>query len=1117
ALFGSGIIWPRLDARQIEQVTPSIGFLPEALPFDGSDVYRLTIEPGQTVTFVIELATEQVPRLSVWRGLDYEKRSRNRQLLYGILLGITGLLAVFLSAVFAANHKAIFPSAALFTWCVFAYLCVDFGFWHKLFTVRIEENAQYRAATEAAIAATLLLFTHTFLRLGAWHGFARLLLRLWILGQVVLIGIAFLDPKLAATFARISIGIIFALGSLFILYLALRGQDRALSLVPTWLLFGIWLAGVALVLTGRIPNEAMVTALVSGLVLIVLLIGFTVTQYAFRSAEPLHALSANDQALRLLALDNAGVAVWEWAARRDEIKAGPAMETALGLGAGDLNATSKVFLERMHPVDRDRLTMALETIKETGEGEVRLEFRMRHTDDDYRWFELDAAPDPAADRRRMRCVGLVREITDRRLAADRLTYDAVHDNVTSLPNRALFLDRLEAVVLRARNEPLVKPTVLVIDVDRVQGSQTASGHYEADGLLIAIARRLQHLVGPGETLARIGSDQFGILLIQDRSERELQMLAEGVRLAVRSIVKVGQRDITPMAAIGYASFDRTTQRGAADVLDDAEIAMHRARRAGRDQVLAFDPGMRSDRNERVQLEQDLRAAIASKQLTLEYQPINALRGRQLHGFEALVRWHHPRLGLLNPAEFVPLAEESDLIILLGGAVLQMAVADAQRWHKTYDRPDAPLTLSVNISRRQLMSAGLVSQIRQILSASDLPKGSLRLEVTETLVMENPEKASAVLEELAAAGVGLSLDDFGTGYSSLTYLNLFPFDTIKVDRALVHGANQTGTVSAILRSVVALAHELGKKVIAEGVETEEDASVLRALGCEFAQGAYFDAALGQREVLSLLKDLRKEERRLKRSGLLRLKSHAPKHETVDAVVADIATAQSAPIPRRSSTLRGRLGATTNGGAFDPNKPANGTQPQPDFQPQTQFQSQAPVVPPSAIPLQQRMSQVLGGQLAREQLGGALIGTDDAFHAAQASLAALTEQMVRAVPEPSTLSGRSAPPPMPRAEFNAPTPLTAMPPIASPSFANEAQPTTPLPMPPVFNNGEQANFTLPPERPTTAPDFSQLPPEIAQSLARLAGRGMSQPVTKPMAVPSSEEDTAVTTDQRTAAKA
>ena len=266
---GSGIIWPRLDARQIENVTPSVGFLPENLALDGTDAYRLTLEPGQTVTFAVELSPDAAPRLTVWRALDYEKRARNKQLLYGVLLGITGLLAVFLSAVFAANHKIIFPAAALFTWCVLAYLCVDFGFWHKLFAVRPEDNAQYRAATEAGVAAPLLIFTYNFLRLGAWHGFARLLLRVWIVAQLALVAIAFIDPRLAATFARLSIGGIFALATLFVVILALRGQDRALSLVPVWMLLGVWITGMAFVFGARLQTDAAVTALTSGLVLIV--------------------------------------------------------------------------------------------------------------------------------------------------------------------------------------------------------------------------------------------------------------------------------------------------------------------------------------------------------------------------------------------------------------------------------------------------------------------------------------------------------------------------------------------------------------------------------------------------------------------------------------------------------------------------------------------------------------------------------------------------------------------------------------------------------------------------------------------------------------------------------
>ena len=1062
---GSGIIWPRLDARQIEQVTPSIGFLPENLALDGTDAFRLTIEPLQTVTFAIELVGEALPRLTISRALDYEKRARNKQLFHGVLLGITGLLAIFLSAVFAANHKAIFPASALFTWCVLAYLCVDFGFWHKLFAVRPEDNAQYRAATEAGVAATLLIFTHTFLRLGAWHGFARLLLRLWIVGQLALVGIAFLDPRLAATFARLSIGGIFALGSLFVLILALRGQDRALSLVPSWLLLGVWITGMAFVFGARLQTDAAVTALTSGLVLIVLLIGFTVTQYAFRSIEPVHSLGAGDQGTRLLALENSGAATWEWSARRDEITVGPAMESALGLASGDLHANAQIFLDRMHPVDRDRLRQALDSLKESANGDLRLEFRMRHVDNDYRWFSLEAATDPSQDRRRTRCIGLVRETTDSRSAQERFVHDAVHDAVTGLPNRALFLDRLGVAVTRAKSEPLIQPAVFVIDVDRFAAMATANQHFEADGLLIAIARRLAHLIGPGETLARIGGDQFGVLLLAQRPPRELQQLADSMRFSVRALIKVGNIEITPNAAIGYAIYDRNAASTAVDVLEDAEIAMHRARRSGRDAAIAFTPDLRTDRRERALLEADLRNAIDKKQLTLHYQPIYVMRTQQIAGYEALVRWEHPRLGKLDPAEFVPLAEESELIVKLGSAVIGMAVADLQRWHATYDRPEAPLTVSVNVSRRQLLSTTLVNEIREIIAAAKLPKGCLRLEVTETLVMENPEHAATVLSELAAAGAGLSLDDFGTGYSSLTYLNVFPFDTIKIDRALVHGSSEAGTVSAILRSVVTLAHELGKKVVAEGIETEEDAGALRSLGCEYAQGFYYDHPQSSRDVVQALKDLRKAERRLKRGGLFKLKerSKAPATDTpAEAAIPAKPTAGKsapstlAPAARMVAMTARQSKQSQAGQAKSGNKSkiaatANGAAARPP-----------PLPPPIPHPAQVPNAAAL---------------------AASASLAQLGAEMAR------TATG-------------------AMPPAGHPPQLN-GNPGDGLSPAIATISRLPPRPPLPPRAPQKPIDLSALPPGIAASLARLAGQNAPPPAseaapTAPSAAESPDAD-------------
>ena len=1143
---GSGLVWPHLDARQIENVTPSIGFLPENLALDGSDAFRLTVEPGQTVTFAVELFADAAPRLTVWRALDYEKRARNKQLLYGVLLGITGLLAVFLSAVFAANHKIIFPAAALFTWCVLAYLCVDFGFWHKLFAVKPEDNAQYRAATEAGVAATLLIFSYNFLRLGAWNGFARLLLRVWIVGQLALVAVAFLDPRLAATFARLSTGGIFALCTVFVVILALRGQDRAMSLVPVWMLLGVWITGMAFVFAGRLQTDAAVTALTSGLVLIVLLIGFTVTQYAFRSVEPVHAVGSGDQSARLLALENSGASLWEWSAKRDEITVGPGLEAALGIAAGDLHAPAQVFLDRMHAVDRDRLRQALDHLKESGNGDLRLEFRMRHVDNDYRWFALEAATDPNADRRRMRCVGLVRETTDSHSAHERFVHDAVHDSVTTLPNRALFLDRLGIAVKRSKSEPLIQPAVIVIDIDRVKALTSTTRHFEVDGLLITLARRLSHLIGPSETLARIGSDQFGILLLSQRPTRELHMLADSMRISVRSVIKVGGVEITPTAAIGYAVYDRNSGATASDVLDDAEIAMHRARRQGRDAVLAFTPDLRADRRDQTTIEADLQTAIDKRQLTLQYQPIYVMRTQQIAGYEAMVRWDHPRLGKIDPAEIVP-AEQSDLIHQLGVAVISMAVADLERWQAVYERPEAPLTVSVNVSRRQLPSSGLVGDIRSIINAGKIPRGCLRLEVTEALVMENPEHAANVLGELAAAGAGLALDDFGTGYSSLTYLNTFPFDTIKIDRALVHGSSDAGTVSGILRSVISLARELGKKVVAEGIEIEEDAAALRALGCEFAQGPYYDQPLAAKDVLQVLKDLRKAERRTKRGSLFMLKDRKPSGQVAangaaGASAGNIAGNTAASVTGNMATTN----TTTTGGSRTPQQTA-----QPPALPSAKTASgKSKLAMPSRLAAAARMmprtptsnaaalrtsnappsvqaavATMPQAPAAQRPLQPAHSGNVAAVHprmpmipaasapapsqpesaafAAHASLAELGAQMAR----PST-QRPPLPPAAPITSNLTPTrpsnPLPPQPPLQPPAHQPPTQASaTPNGMPSAILEAlarsmetapahtpepvSAAPFTVLPPRPQPAPlDLSSLPPGIAASLARLAGQ-------------------------------
>ncbi|MEO8652335.1 MAG: EAL domain-containing protein [Hyphomicrobiaceae bacterium] len=859
---GSGVIWPDLDARRIEAITQSEGFVPERVRNDTADVFRISIEPGRTVTFVVELASERVAPLTLWKPLAVEQRHRDRQLFNGILLGFAGLLAVFLTAVFAANHKMIFPSAALVAWCVLGLLCVDFGFWSRLFPMRPEDNAQYRAVAEAAVAASLVIFLFTFLRGNLWNGFLRMLFVIWIVGQLVIVATAVLDPRLAATVARLSLGAVGVIGGLVILYFSLRGLDRALALAPPWILLLVWLFGAAATLTGRLSGEIAISGLLAGLVLIMLIIGFTVTQFAFRVSEPAFANSPSDRQLRATAIEMASVGVWEWNARRDEIKMDPIVEATLGLKHGDLSIKVDDLLGYLHQADRERVLLLFQGIKDKSGGTVHLDFRLRHADSTYRWFEIEGAAIPTADRRSLRCVGLIREVTDQRRAHERLLHDAVHDSLTGLPNRELFIDRLTVAVTRGLADPTLRPTILFLDLDKFKSINSSFGLVVGDSFLLTVARRLQRTLNPADTLARIGGDQFAILIPAQHDPRELAMLAERLRRSLRSPIKIANQEIVLTGSIGMAVGDATPD-GSRELLRQAETAMYRAKRAGTDRIEIFSAQMRSEKDERVAIESDLRRAIDQGRLTVLYQPIVALSTEGLVGFEALVRWEHPRYGQLSPSEFIPVAEETDLVVKLGSYVLARAIDEVIRWQAALPRPDQPLFVSVNVSSRQLLKADLVPEIRHLLGRAVAPRGSLRLEITESLVMENPEAATHVLELLKGAGADLALDDFGTGYSSLAYLQRFPFDTIKIDKALVQAGTENEAGGAIVRASVMLAHELGRKVVAEGIETPEDAAFLRALGCEYAQGFYYGQPMSERDALQLTRLVAKSEKKMGR--------------------------------------------------------------------------------------------------------------------------------------------------------------------------------------------------------------------------------------------------------------
>jgi diguanylate cyclase (GGDEF)-like protein len=869
SLADSRVFWPILDAPRIAALTPSLGFRPETLKSARADIFRLNLEPGQTVTFAAELASQQVPRLSLWDPNAYQAKQQDRMLFNGVLLGITGLLAIFLTAIFAANHRAIFPATALIAWAALAYFCVDFGFWNKLFPVGPDRTALYRAAAEAGLAASLVLFLYTFLRIGLWHGWIRTVFWVWIAAQFILVFVAIVDPAFAAGLARASLVAVAAIGTGLIAYFALRGQDRALSLIPSWMLLIVWLFGAAMVVLGKLSGDVVVSGLVAGLVLILVLLGFTVTQFAFRGGgAPLSFGPPSLVQMKSLAVDGSGAHVFQWHAGRDQITIANEVEQELGLEPGALNVAVDDFLQYMHVADRERFRLMLWSLQEKQGGDLQTDFRLRRQDGTYLWYDLRAHAASSENARLLRCTGLMRDVTNLKRSHERLIHDAVHDSLTGLPNRELFMDRLQGAITRAREGQANRPTVLFIDIDRFKNVNKSFGLVIGDSMLLTLGRRLSRHLNPQDTLARLGGDQFAILLISETDPHHVATLAERVRRALRTPMKISSKEIILTASIGIVVHD-SSQATAQDMLREGELAMLRAKRAGADRIEIFNPAMRGEDESKLPLESDLRKALERQQLAVLYQPITRLASNQLAGFEALLRWDHPTRGRLGPEDFIPLAEESGLIVEIGSYVLGQALEEASRWHKVLPRDRDPLFVSVNVSSRQLFRQDMVQEIRLMLAREAVPKGTLKLEITESLVMENPERAVEILTWLKTFGASLALDDFGTGYSSLSYLHRFPVDTIKVDRSLVRDSGLNGSTPLILRSVIALSHELGKEVVAEGVETQADASYLRSIGCEYGQGYYYGEPMSAKDVASLLAALASHRKRRERE-----RAHAP---------------------------------------------------------------------------------------------------------------------------------------------------------------------------------------------------------------------------------------------------
>lgn len=503
--------------------------------------------------------------------------------------------------------------------------------------------------------------------------------------------------------------------------------------------------------------------------------------------------------------------------------------TTAELMAGITDISRQLYVD---PARRDAFVRLMQT-NDAVEG---FESQIIRKDGTRVWISECVRAVRAADGNLLYYEGTVIDITQRKVAEEQLRHDASHDKLTGLPNRACFMRRTEEALHDASGGHSC--ALLFIDFDRFKLINDSLGHLAGDQFLVAAARRLAAAVRPGDLVARLGGDEFAILLPGVGSLAVATDVADRVQGVLQKPYELGSRRLFVTASVGIALGDSSYTQ-AEDLLRDADVAMYRAKEQGCARRELFDAGMRQSALEQLQLETDLRSAVERRQLVLHYQPLVDLKSGRTIAFEALLRWNHPTRGLVYPGDFIPIAEETGAILEIGAWVVEAACRQAREW---LEQSDHTPPVSVNISSRQLFQPEFADWVAHTLDATGLSGEHLKIEITETVLMENSEGVARMLATLRARGVGICLDDFGTGFSSLSYLQRFPIDQLKIDRAFVARIGSGDANGAILKAIVDLAHTLGMEAVAEGVESPEQIEELRRLGCSLAQGHYLSPPL-----------------------------------------------------------------------------------------------------------------------------------------------------------------------------------------------------------------------------------------------------------------------------------
>ena len=555
-----------------------------------------------------------------------------------------------------------------------------------------------------------------------------------------------------------------------------------------------------------------------------------------------------------LAAAGANDGLWDWDLKTNRIFYSHRWKDMLGHGEAEIGDTPDEWFTRIHTNDVDRVKAMLDAHLGGAVAHFEIEHRMRHADDDHRWMLVRGLAVRGTDGTAYRIAGSQTEITDRKRAEQQAIHDALHDSLTGLANRTLFLERIRQAMARRQRHSSTRFAVVYLDLDRFKLVNESLGHVHGDDMIISASRRLEQSLKFGDTVARLGGDEFAVLMEEVATTGDAKSISESLQKTLSSPFILRGKEVFTTASMGIAHSENDYDRPE-DILRDSELAMYRAKELGKAQSVVFDPSFRKSPVTPVDLDTDLRRALERDEMSLHYQPIVSLTNGKISGFEALLRWKHSELGLISPTEFIPLAEETGLIDSLGQWVLRQACHQMLIWNESRPAKDQ-LEISVNLSSRQFMRADLVNGIMDSIHGSGLGASSLKLEITESVLMENAQRSIAMLNQLKELDIKICVDDFGTGYSSLSYLHTFPIDTLKIDKSFIGDMSRNYQNLEIVRTITMLAQNLRLDVIAEGVETPEQHAQLRALGCQFAQGFHFSRPLDVDKATRLIQEDRR---------------------------------------------------------------------------------------------------------------------------------------------------------------------------------------------------------------------------------------------------------------------